>query len=316
MKKVLLSALLAMTLFALTACGTEALQEEAQTAVDAYNAAVEALDEKAAAYNAAASEVSAANQNLQAAIDAAQDAINKGEDPYDPATLDALKDAMSSASQSKVQDPEPVASFEKMAVDSEADRETLTKLIEEATTGVEEVEATEVPEVPEIPDFSSTIQSLGDAQKTYENSIQSLKQITAPTDDFVKERLQRIDTITEMDAVTEEHDPNGMLNKQGGYIGCIYFTDSQVDRSQVYIEDGKDNVIDVGTEGGGAIEIFATPEEANTRNDYLASFDGSMLSSGSHYVEGTCLIRTSDLLNGTQQKELTQKITDALIAID
>ena len=85
-----------------------------------------------------------------------------------------------------------------------------------------------------------------------------MKQVTAPTDEFVMERLQRIETITEIDAVSEDHDPNGMLNKQGGYIGCIYFEDSQVDRSQLYIKDGEDNVIDIGTDGGGAIEIFKT----------------------------------------------------------
>ena len=131
------------------------------------------------------------------------------------------------------------------------------------------------------------------------------------------ERLQRIETITAMDHVTEDHDPNGQLNKQGGYIGCIYFTDTQVDRSELYIEDGKDNVIDIGTDGGGAIEIFATADEANVRNNYLAGFDGmGAFSSGSHYVEGTCIIRTSNYLNGTQQKELTEKITQALIAID
>lgn len=127
---------------------------------------------------------------------------------------------------------------------------------------------------------------------------------------------QRVETISAIEPVTEDHDPNGQLNKQGGYIGCIYFTDTQVDRSQLYIEDGKDNVIDVGTDGGGAIEVFATAKEANVRNDYLASFDGGMFASGSHYVEGTCLIRTSNYLNGTQQKELTAKITEALIAID
>ena len=120
-----------------------------------------------------------------------------------------------------------------------------------------------------------------------------------------------------MDAVSEEHDPNGQLNKQGGYIGCIYFTDSQVNRSELYIEDGKDNVIDVGTDGGGAIEIFATAEEAKVRDTYLAGFDGmGAFSSGSHYVEGTCIIRTSNYLSGTQQKDLTSKITEALITVD
>ena len=131
-----------------------------------------------------------------------------------------------------------------------------------------------VPELPEVPDYTEAISKLDEARVAYENSVQGLKQVTAPSDEFVMERLQRIETITAMGAVTEDHDPNGMLNKQGGYIGCIYFTDTQVDRSLIYIEDGLDGVIDVGTEGGGAIEVFATAEEANVRNDYLATFDG------------------------------------------
>lgn len=38
------------------------------------------------------------------------------------------------------------------------------------------------------------------------------------------------------------------LNKQGSYIGCIYFTVTQVDRSQLYIAEGEGYVIDVGTD--------------------------------------------------------------------
>jgi len=142
-----------------------------------------------------------------------------------------------------------------------------------------------------------------------------LKQVTAPEDAFVMERLQGIETITAIDAVTEDHDPNNQLNKQGGYIGCIYFSDTQVDKSKLYIEDGKDNVIDVGTIGGGAVEIFKTAKEAETRNAYLGGFDGTGFSSGSHYVIGTCIIRTSDNLTGTQQTELTEKITEALTRV-
>lgn len=50
---------------------------------------------------------------------------------------------------------------------------------------------------------------------------------------------------------------------------------------------------------------------------YLAGFDGlDAFSSGSHYVEGTCVIRTSNYVNETQQKELTQAVMQALIAVD
>lgn len=174
----------------------------------------------------------------------------------------------------------------------------------------------EVPSTPEIPDYSDVISVVESAQKTYEDSIQGLKQVTAPSDDFVMERLQRVDTITMMDAVTEDHDPNGKLGKQGGYIGCIYFRDSQVDQSKLYVDGDPNDVIDVGTDGGGAIEIFSKVEDARQRDTYLGGFDGTAFSSGSHYIVGTLLIRTSDQLTGTKQLELTDKITQALIVVN
>lgn len=60
--------------------------------------------------------------------------------------------------------------------------------------------------------------------------------VTAPSDAFVMERLKRVDTILAMDAVIEDNNPNQQLNKQGGYIACIFFSDQQVDRSKLYID--------------------------------------------------------------------------------
>ena len=136
----------------------------------------------------------------------------------------------------------------------------------------------------------------------------------APTDDFVMERLSLIGTITDMAPVTEDHDPNGQLGKQGGYIGCIYFQDKQVDRAANYITE--DDVIDVGTDGGGAIEIFKTKEEAAVREAYLATFDGTGFSSGSHKIVGTCLVRTSTYLTASQQNALTDQIEQVLTVED
>ncbi len=136
----------------------------------------------------------------------------------------------------------------------------------------------------------------------------------APSDEFVMERLKLIGTITEIAAVTEDHDPNGQLGKQGGYIGCIYFTDSQVDRSLIYTQTN--DVIDVGTEGGGAIEIFADKKDAVVREAYLAAFDGTAFSSGSHRIVGTCLVRTSFHLTASQQNALTDQIEQVLTTED
>ena len=317
MKKKLMIIPIIIIIVLLTACGTEQLMEEANAAVDSYNTAAAAFNENIKPYNDAVGQIETANSDLQSTLDAAQDVINKGEEPYDPETLESLKTELTAAGEAKVGIPEALTEIDLLTVPEDAKKDALEALIEQAASGTEEISAKTIPDLPEIPDYADVITEVTDAQTTYENSIQSLKQITAPTDEFVMERLQRVDTITAMDAVTEDHDPNGQLNKQGGYIGCIYFTDTQVDRSELYIEDGKDNVIDIGTDGGGAIEIFATADEANVRNNYLAGFDGmGAFSSGSHYVEGSCIIRTSNYLNGTQQKELTERITQALIAID
>lgn len=306
----------ALLVLTLSACSTEQLQEETKAAVDTYNSAVDAYNSTASDYNEAVTETVKANEDLQSAINAAQDAVNKGEDPFDPATLEDLNAELTSAANAKVVDPEALPAFEKLTVSDGMKRKELNDLMSQADTGTEEIAAIEIPNAPEVPNYTETIQALSDKQKAYEDSVQGLKQITAPKDDFVMERLQRIDTITAMAAVTEDHDPNGLLNKQGGYIGCVYFTASQVDRSELYLENG-DDVIEVGTDGGGAVEVFNTAEEAEARNGYLGSFDGSgMLASGSHYVKGTCLIRTSNYLTASQQEELTQKITDALVAVE
>ena len=308
--------LISMLLISLTACSNSKALEAARTAVDAYNAAVEEYNTKASAYNEVASQVNDKNADLQGKINGAQDVINKGEEPFDENTLIELKTAMSDASTAKVGDAEILESLEAMSVSEDMKSKELKEIEQKAVTEVENVKAMTVPSAPEVPDYTGVTEVLQEKLKAYENSIQGMKQVTSPTDEFVMERLQRVETITEMDAVSEDHDPNGQLNKQGGYIGCIYFEDSQVDRSRLYIEDGKDNVIDIGTKGGGAIEIFKTVEEATTRDTYLGAFDGGFLASGSHYLVGTCLVRTSDELSGTQQLELTEQIKQALIAVD
>ena len=136
----------------------------------------------------------------------------------------------------------------------------------------------------------------------------------APSDEFVMERLKLIETITEIAAVTEDHDPNNMLGKAGGYIGCVYFSDSQVDPSMIYSETG--DIIDIGTDGGGAVEIFSTADDAAVREAYLAAYDGTILSSGSHRIVGTCLVRTSNYLTASQQTALTDQIEQVLTTED
>lgn len=314
-KKALIVALLIIAIFSLAGCGNKAL-DAANEAVSAYNAEAAAFNEAVDPYNNAVSEIMTRNQELQDAVDAAQAALDKGEVPFDEATVAACKDAMIAALDSKAVVPEELATYEELTIDENAKKSDLEALTTQANADIEAMKAFTVPELPKVPDYTKVIKDVTEAKVAYEDSVQGLKQINAPSDDFVMERLQKIETITAIDAVTEEHDPNRKLNKQGGYIGCVYFSDTQVDRSKLYIENGKDNVIDIGCIGGGAIEIFKTVEEAQARDTYLASFDGTAITSGSHYVYGTIIIRTSDELTGTKQLELTDKILRALIYVE
>ncbi|MBR2741996.1 MAG: hypothetical protein IKD89_00210 [Clostridia bacterium] len=112
-------------------------------------------------------------------------------------------------------------------------------------------------------------------------------------------------------AATEDHDPNGNLHKQGGYTAQVYFSSPLVDHT--YLDN---DIIEAGTTGGGSVEVYSTAEEAISREMYLATFDGTVFASGSHKVIGTCLIRTSDSLTATQQKEMEANIVEALTKLD
>ena len=60
------------------------------------------------------------------------------------------------------------------------------------------------------------------------------------------------------------------------------------------------------------IHFFLVIVKAIKRKDYLSAFDGGVLASGSHTVIGTVLVRTSNELTASQQKDLEAKIIAAL----
>ena len=147
--------------------------------------------------------------------------------------------------------------------------------------------------------------------KVLAENIKVVEQITVPDESWLIERLQSVDGIKETEAITENNDPNGMLNQKDGYVSCIYFSYNKVDDSSVPGE----TVVDKGTDCGGAIEIYRTLEEAENRVEYLKGFDDTVLYSGSYAIVGTMVIRTSYLLNDEEQYDLTYAITHALTKI-
>ena len=131
-----------------------------------------------------------------------------------------------------------------------------------------------------------------------------------PTAEFVSERLSRISEIGEIQAATEDNDPNGGLNKAGSYTAAVYFESSNIDQAEF---DEKD-VVGKGTSCGGSIEVYSTVADAEQRNSYLGNFDGTIFASGSHRVVGTIVVRTSNDLTATQQKNLEGQIIEVLTA--
>lgn len=131
---------------------------------------------------------------------------------------------------------------------------------------------------------------------------------TPPSEDYVISCLEQIDVIQEIAAVTEDNDPNGNLNKEGYYISQVYFSVSNLDQDEI---DGND-LIDKGTDAGGSVEVYSTEEDAQNRDEYLASFDGTWFDSGSHICIGTVVVRTSTELKASEQDELEEKIVYAL----
>ena len=137
-------------------------------------------------------------------------------------------------------------------------------------------------------------------------------QLFAPSEESVIDRLNTVSYITELEAVTKDHDPNGLLSKSDGYLSCIYFSTNLFDP----LSASGNTIVDRGVSGGGAVEVFRTVKDAEARDQYLTQFDGLSLGAGSHLVLGTIVIRTSDKLVSIDQTMLTRAISIALRKTD
>lgn len=159
-----------------------------------------------------------------------------------------------------------------------------------------------------------------------------------PSEEYVISCLENVDCITDIEAATEKHDPNHHLHEKGGYTAAIYFRIEQIelteeesalykgetafylnvdgDKTLVVLEEGEDAMspVDVGTEGGGQVEVYASASDAKKRDEYLSNFDGSIFTSGYHVVVGTMVIRTSKLLTASEQEQLANDVIAALKA--
>lgn len=242
-------------------------------------------DKAVSEFNATKKVVEAENKKLDDSISSAQKIIDSKEVAFDENVLPELNTMVSAAKQSRRTVP------------------TLPKATNEIIETADKLK--------EPIDYSKEIANLKEQQLKAENSIKVYKQLTNPTSDFVISRVKEVQSVVAAEPVTEDNDPNGQLNKAGGYTATVYFSSSIVDPNDVY----GNTLIDQGTDAGGCIEVYRNVEDAQKRNTYLAAFDGSVISSGSHNVVGTMVVRTSSKLTATQQKSLEDSIVDKLTAL-
>lgn len=271
---------------------------EAQEAYDAglYTRAAELLDTKipdyteaddlrekvyaAVAFQTAADAVEEKNAGLDAAVNAGQELLDAGGTPLEEAAATELQVSIADAREGKREVPD---------------------MPQDAAAILAETQALEEPL-----DYSALLTALQEKSLAFESSVRQMEQVTNPTGDFIISRINEIENVGEIQGATESNDPNGNLNKQGGYTSATFFTSPLV-QEEVY----GDNVVQKGTHVGGCIEVYETAENAKRRDEYLAAFDGTGITNpGSHMVCGTVVVRTSQYLTATQQTDLTNQIME------
>lgn len=235
-------------------------------------------------FDTAVNTLNVQNSELENLMADAESLIALAEQPLEESTLTSLESYVSKAKTIKKDVPER------------------PKKLEEIIKATEEISAI---------DYNEITNDLTEAKTAYENSVKQLKQVTAPTEAFVIERVQSVSGVTGVSAATEDNDPNKQLGKQGGYTAQVYFAYNKVNASVL----SGNSIIEKGTNAGGSIEVYNTVEEAQKREEYLASFDGGIFSSGSHKILGTMVVRTSDELSASQQKELETNLINSLIEL-
>ena len=291
---------------------------EASAAVEAYNSAAQDYNDTIAPYNQAASEIAEVNGELQAVLDSAKAVLDKGEEAYEPDTQDLLESAVQKAEKVFAEVPVQIDPFEMRNVPAGFSTDQLELAQHEAETAQKAVEESleKIPEVPEVPDYTQEIEAVRSAQKNYEKSVRKLANITSPPDSFVKERLERIDTVVQAEAVSAGNDPNGLLGTKGGYLGCVYFLDERIDRSllpqEAFEKDGKkasedEKAPESSSEEEASAADSATEEaaasEGGTAAETAASAEGETTAETAASAEGGTAAETAAAAEGATAAE-------------
>ncbi len=250
--------------------------------VETCEAMIDAIEK----YDAAKTELEAKNTELETLISDSETLVAEGKTALDETLIPALETCISETKTVKQEVPD------------------MPDTAESILSTVETMNAV---------DYTDAIGKLSDSKAALEKSIKQYELVDNPTEAYVIECLQKVEHIADISAVTEDNDPNGHLNKPGGYTATVYYSDDRISLdTSIY----GTSVIEQGTDGGGAIEVYSTVEDAEKRRDYLATYDGGIFASGTHTVIGTVLVRTSDELKASEQQDMEARIIAALTYVE
>ena len=282
---------------------------EYETAVNDYSTVVASFAQKKDEFNKE-------NDLLENTIRALQEVLDSGDKPYDESLVPNSNEAINKGKVALVSLQEPeyynvidkeyfnVFQFRKINSEVENIR---------ATTDV----INNTVQTMEIPDYSVQIDQIKKAQKELEDSIRQLKQVTCPEETFVLKRIYDIKEdagMVDIIALTEDNDPENRIGKNGWYTSKIIFQHKDVEN--YFIKIGMDTLAETGNPAGGCVEVYSSVDDAVRRDNDLKSMEGTVRHPGAHEVCGTLVIRVTEDIKTSTQKELMRMLKEAMLRLE
>lgn len=305
-------------IFAVKIPRDNAYNEYSET-IEVYNRDVDSYNLSVEDYNNVAEQIIALNNELSNLLNDAQNLIDSDDIAYDEEKRIELNNTLKGVYDIKINSPISYEKRETLEEDVSLKKSSASKIKEENTRISNEIvelenltsQITNEKNNLVIPNYDDSITEITEKYSELEESFDIQKSITNPTQEWVVEKLNKVDNISSISCATEDNDPNNKLGKAGGYTAQIYFSTPLLNTQNLF----GSKLIDEGTDAGGSIEIYETMEDAESRNTYLSAFDGSIFDSGKHILLGTMVVRVSSKLTASKQNSFTDEIISAITGI-
>ena len=171
-----------------------------------------------------------------------------------------------------------------------------------------------VPPVPDTPEeLAAAVESMSavnydeasDRLHSFlDESREKYRRVSKPKEEYIVSCLERVPGVTNIKPGTESNVGWSDYDKNGSFYSCVFFDHVDVDMSK----REEKPIVDIYLDKGGQIEAYATVNAAKTKFDTLQSYQGTAIGMGYNVLVGTVIVRVSDLLDETVQKELSQRI--------